>query len=253
MAKQKKRTLLVDVDQLLHRIAVGCQRTWQEDDGTVYPFGDAEEAKQRVDNEIAVWLRRTKSDAARFALTCNDWNWRLDVLKSYKGNRRDAPSSKPILLPYLRKYMMKVYKATKVFSLEADDVTSIWLTDPRIRGEKVLLSYDKDLLCTPGLHCDPGRHGFELFEVTEEEATRHHFTQTLTGDTADGYKGCPGCGPIGAENVLGKEVTWDAVVAAFERKKLTEDDALQQARVAHMLRYGDYDYKTKEVKLWNPK
>jgi DNA polymerase-1 len=42
------------------------------------------------------------------------------------------------------------------------------------------------------------------------------------------------------------------VVAAFESKGLTEEDALVQARVARICRASDYDFKTKEVKLWNP-
>jgi hypothetical protein len=43
---------------------------------------------------------------------------------------------------------------------------------------------------------------------------------------------------------------WEAVVAAFEKAKLTEADALVQAQVARICRASDYDFKTKKVKLW---
>ena len=39
---------------------------------------------------------------------------------------------------------------------------------------------------------------------------------------------------------------------AFEKKGLTEDDALLQARVARILRASDYDFKKKEPIMWTP-
>jgi len=33
---------------------------------------------------------------------------------------------------------------------------------------------------------------------------------------------------------------------------LSKHDAIRQARLARILRYGDYNPKTKEVKLWKP-
>ena len=46
---------------------------------------------------------------------------------------------------------------------------------------------------------------------------------------------------------------WNKVVAAYEKKGQTVGDALMTARLARILREGDYDYSTGEVKLWNPK
>jgi DNA polymerase-1 len=43
---------------------------------------------------------------------------------------------------------------------------------------------------------------------------------------------------------------WKIVVKAYEKAGMNEQDALQQARVARILRHGEYDKKTGEVKLW---
>jgi len=43
---------------------------------------------------------------------------------------------------------------------------------------------------------------------------------------------------------------WKIVVGIYKDKGFTEKEALQQARVARILRHGDYNKKTGEVKLW---
>lgn len=75
------------------------------------------------------------------------------------------------------------------------------------------------------------------------------------GDTADGYKGCPGMGDKRTRKLL--ETTprrdwWKAVVECYEKKKLTESDALQQARVARMLTADLWNPTKKTLILWKP-
>ena len=101
------------------------------------------------------------------------------------------------------------------------------------------------------------RDPIELREVTEEEADYNHMLQTLTGDAADGYPGCPGIGPKTAEKLLagvGRTYAemWPIVVEQYAKKGLSEGIALTQARIARICRRDDYDFKRKEVKLWNP-
>jgi DNA polymerase-1 len=96
-----------------------------------------------------------------------------------------------------------------------------------------------------------------MLTVTEDEADYWHMFQTLTGDTVDGFKGCPGMGPVGAQKLLGEAMAtedgmWPYVVKAYEKKKLTEADALTQARLARILRWGDWDKNKKEPILWTP-
>ena len=74
----------------------------------------------------------------------------------------------------------------------------------------------------------------------------------MTGDSADGYKGCPGIGEVRAEKLL-KDGTWEEVVGAYSKAGLDEEDALRQAQVAHILQSpSEYNKKTGEVALWKP-
>ena len=53
-------------------------------------------------------------------------------------------------------------------------------------------------------------------------------------------------------NVLDEKEAWQVVVETYASKGLTEEEALQQARVARILRHTDYDVEKEEVVLWKP-
>ena len=56
---------------------------------------------------------------------------------------------------------------------------------------------------------------------------------------------------VTAEKLLDTNgATWGAVLAAYVDKGYTEDDALVQARVARILREGDYSDRV--INLWSP-
>lgn len=244
----KKRTLLIDADILLYTESMAVEREfdWGDDWWTLH--ADLREAQERVD----VWLLDIKdlldADAVLLALTGRQ-NWRKDVLPTYKSNRKGK--RKPVIYPALKQYVMDAYKCAMFDRLEADDVMGILQTDPNDTLETVIVSEDKDMLSIPGLLYRPIRPEEGIQEVTVEDADRNHMLQALTGDSTDGYGGCPGIGPKTAEKIL-KENDWRLVVAAYEKAGLTEEDALQQARVARILRYGEYDSKKDEVNLWTP-
>jgi DNA polymerase-1 len=75
--------------------------------------------------------------------------------------------------------------------------------------------------------------------------------QTLTGDKTDGYPGLEGIGPVKADKIL-KEGTYEEVLQAYRNAGFNDEFALSQARCARILRHGEYDWATKEIKLWNP-
>lgn len=154
----------------------------------------------------------------------------------------------------------------------------ILATNPRIiKGEKIIVSADKDMLTIPS---KVYRNG-EVIEVSPEEANFNFLMQTLTGDITDGYPGCPGMGPVTAATALKglvgyepyehtiergkrkgeietrwKEINvptmWDAVIHQYVRAGLTAEDALLQARLARILHNSDYDHEKKEPILWKP-
>jgi len=133
-------------------------------------------------------------------------------------------------------------------NLEADDCIGILATTKK---NSIIVSGDKDFKSVPGRFFDYKRG--EFYDISVDKADYWHLYQTLIGDTADNYSGCPGIGEKTAEKILAEGATWACVVAQYEKKGLTEADALVQARVARILRREDYDMKIKEPILWTPK
>lgn len=173
-------------------------------------------------------------------------NFRKEVYPRYKHNRKGI---RPIGWSSMRAHAQDAYGAFYKTPLEGDDLVGIYGGVPG----NVIVSIDKDLRTVPGLHLDNATG--ELIEIDEQAADRWWMTQTLTGDSVDGYPGCPGIGKVRAERMLEEcepvlADMWPVVVAAFEKQGLTEDDALVQARLARILRPNDYDGES--ITLWQP-
>ena len=85
-------------------------------------------------------------------------------------------------------------------------------------GCYVLASIDKDLKQIPGIHYNWQKE--LVTDVNLLEADYWFYFQVLTGDSADGYAGCPGIGVKRARIVLenATENPWAYVVAAFASK-----------------------------------
>jgi 5'-3' exonuclease len=171
--------------------------------------------------------------------------FRHSLYPEYKKGR----SRKPLAFSDVRARMKAEWRCVEIKGLEADDVMGILATKPGDR-ESIIVARDKDMKGVPAKVWD----GLKFTNVTEDEADYFHMYQTLTGDVTDGYKGCPGVGPKGAEVILQtpRPNLWGAVAHAYEKKGLTEADALLQARLARILRWRDWDSKKKEPILWTP-
>ncbi len=240
------KKLLVDADIMIFQSAASNQKVYVWDEEISSEVIDRDKAIEDVESFIDSLLKSTGTKEALFCFSSSP-NFRYSVLPSYKHNRKGK--EKPKLLPDLRAYVEENYPTKIKPCLEADDVLGILAT---ISPNKyVLASIDKDLLQIPATHYN-WRTG-ETVEVSVEEADRFFYKQVLTGDSTDGYKGCPSIGQKRAEKIL-DEITngdyWTAIVATYEKKGLTEKDALQQARVARILRKSDYDFVSNEPKMW---
>lgn len=243
-----KRTLLIDGDIVIHQTAASCEQVicWDPDEDIWSTTADAREAKQRVDCEIRWYKDFLEADDVIMCFTAPD-NFRNDVAEYYKSNRRK--NRKPTIFPELRRYCLEAYTSKVIDRLEADDVMGILATSRAIKGTKIIVSEDKDLLQIPGYVYRPGEP--EVRKITRKDADRWFYTQCLTGDSTDGFPGLPGCGPKTAEKIL--EVgCWDEVVQAYEKKGLNEEEALRQARLARILRTTEYNLRTKKLTLWSP-
>lgn len=241
------RTILIDADITLYQVATTNEEPTRFHNGLWVLWADESKTKKDFDEAIENIVTQTNADDYLLCLT-SPTNFRKDILPSYKGNRKET--RKPMMLPFLREHVMKNHKYDMREGLEGDDLLGIYGTDPNAKDERVIFSADKDMKTLPAKHWDAD--WALVREITEEDANRWWLYQSLTGDTTDGYKGCPKVGPVAANKILDKDCSWEAVVAAFEKAGLSTFEALQQAQVARILRYENYDLETDTLKVWNP-
>lgn len=242
------RTLvLVDGDIIAYTAAAAVERTTLWDDDTLSITADLDEAKNAFDTVLAAGLKEVEDADAEVIMVFspNGPVFRHGLWPTYKEGRK----RKPMAVAPLKEWASERFKTKVVPNLEADDVLGILATHPRnLSRRRVIVTGDKDLAQIPCNILDIKRQTWT--EVEEEDADLTHLIQTLTGDTTDNYPGCPGIGAKRAPSIAAGG--WEAVVAAYEKAKLTEEDALLQARLARILRFTDYDHTNKEPLLWRP-
>lgn len=270
---------LIDADIIAYQAALAAQKAIRWDDAIWTLHADEGEAERTFDGMVEKIKEAVDADEVILVVTEGD-NWRYEILPTYKQNR--DPTKKPILLSHLRARAVSQGAYLRP-PLEGDDCIGILQTLPKNVGKTITCSLDKDFKTIPGRHYNFKKNAF--FEITEAEADYWHMYQTLTGDTTDGYIGCPGIGPETAAELLANpvvfyqedrvlksgprkgevekqwkkrpleegETVWDMVVSCFAKAGLGEEEALRQARVARICRSSDYDFKTKKVILWKPK
>jgi DNA polymerase-1 len=248
------RTLLTDADIIAFKVAAVCEEgfDWNGNGEKAYVV-DEEKARREADrivNEIADTL-----NAHQVVICLSDpvANWRKAFDPTYKDHR--AALRRPELLMYVKRYLAEEWPSYIRDRLEADDVMGILATHPSIiKGEKVMVSEDKDMRTVPGLLYNPNRAELGVIEIDDLDADRFHMWQTVCGDQTDGVPGCPKAGPAAAEEIpfADRDELWDLVLFEFCSRGHTEDDAIHQARLLHILRATDYNFDTKKVRLWNP-
>ena len=152
----------------------------------------------------------------------------------------------------MRQHIMDKHNGVMWKNLEADDVMGIMATEPT-QEDRVLVSIDKDMRTIP---CTLSNDGSTTTQIPQRLADYNFMLQVLTGDKVDGYDGIDGVGIKTAEKLIKKYTNvplldlWKIVKGIYKDKGYTEKEALQQARVAHILRHGEYNKKTGKVKLW---
>lgn len=275
-------TLLIDGDLWAHRVAAAEETAVDFGGGSFALSADLETGIANLDATLEDFRERLDADRMIVAIS-DDLNYRKEVMPGYKANRAEVRY--PMLRPALLQHLKDAYETFIWPKLEADDVLGILATNPKVvKGEKVIVTMDKDLRTVPGLHWNPMKEGEEgkgPTEIGEREAELGFLAQVLSGDTVDGYSGCPGIGKVRAERLVREPVRlvyspeeikrgpnkgtmrdrwlsepttdiWECIVSHYEKVGLTEEDALQNARVARILRHGEYDYNKQEPILWTP-
>lgn len=178
--------------------------------------GDLVTAKQKVDTIIDEIIFNANT-AELIGFLGGKGNFRYQVVKdfpikvpAYKGNRT---SERPPYFYEIKQYLIDKYKFNTVNGIEADDAVAICMT--RL-DSGVCISTDKDLLQVPGKHIQSTYVGYRHYDVTKEgtldlsenrkkiEGTgdRLLWSQMLTGDGVDNFKGIPKMGPVKSVKLL---------------------------------------------------
>ena len=231
----KPLTLLIDADYFLYRAANASEEELEFDSDTTVVVGSFSRGQSIFRQSIKDFT--TKFDTDKVLLTFTDTrNFRKEVDPSYKGNRTKR---KPCGYKKLKTWAMQTWPSVLKPGLEADDVMGILATNGSL-DNFILISPDKDMQQIPVRIYDLKN------EFTQDPiAARYKLAeQVLTGDSTDGYSGCPGIGPKRAGGILSKvkdENYWPAIVKTYEEAGCTEEDAVRNLRLANILKAEHWD------------
>ena len=236
--------LLVDADYVVYKCCAGAETEIDWGDDVILVTSKFSEAYASVKRELLKLVNQYLWDVPELILFFSDSrNFRKSIQPSYKGHRN---RKKPCGYKRVINALKNEYEVIVMPELEADDAIGIYAT---ANPGSVICSPDKDMRQIPGKLFDMSEH----IHITKPEGERWHLIQTLAGDQTDGYAGVPGIGVKRAITLFEeKGYSWKTVVKAFAEKGLSEEVALENARLARILTATDYDFFTKQPILWTP-
>jgi 5'-3' exonuclease len=267
----------IDADILLHRAVSFLDPDWGGE-----PVNDWKTGILYFEKLLQKWLKEVGDHSDYHLIISVGPNFRKGLFDDYKGNRKDIIPH-PALAD-LKLAVMSWQETVWELGIEADDLIGIRVSE---NPNTVALSADKDFLTVPCTLMIPTSHGRKVPDwhtITEAEADRNWMIQSMTGDTIDNYPGIFGVGTVKASDIYdnprltvkaptelwkrgpkkgspkpvawidGPPCTpWQAMVSLAQSKGMSESQMIQMAQLARILRDGDYDFETKEVKLWRPR
>lgn len=242
--------ILVDADMVVFKCSAAVEKVIKWDHNLYTLHSDCNEAIDKLEESMKYYIQQilayTKAKEYRVVMMFSDReNFRKTLLPTYKSDRKDK--RKPICYNGVVEYVEQNYEFMRTPGLEADDLLSI---NAGLMDNVCIVSGDKDLLQIVGLNYN---HLTDKFtEVSAEESLYQHYFQCLVGDKTDFYDGVPGIGKVTAKKLLASSCTWDTIVAAYEKKGISYDDMMIQARVAKILTADLWESNASEVILWTP-
>lgn len=188
----------------------------------------------RIESTIEKYLERFETIDYRIYLSCKRAQcFRRKLDPAYKAHRDGRES--PPMLERAREYLIEVHNAITHPHLEADDLIGLACTQ-RDDTCHIAVTQDKDAATVPMFWYN---HRKDIFAETQpEQALRNLMIQVLVGDTADGYKGCPGIGPVKANKLIGESTHrgWQKIFRAYLKKGLKRADLQRTYILAKILR-----------------
>jgi len=258
------KTALIDADIIAYTESAMQKR---ED-----PFGDSDLAESKcVDlcgpsalQTVKNWAAEAGCERILLVFSPPDGsNFRKALDPTYKAHRK---SVKPPAYNNLVAFMKIHHEWMHIHNLEGDDVLGILSTD-----DTVIVSTDKDMQTIPNTWLYNPNKMVEPIWTSLAHADHYWMTQTITGDPTDGYKGAYLAGPKTAEKALvfgsSLGVLWDCVLDVYNAQQEKARDrqlskglvvetafqaALRNARMARILRPGDYNLAANRRRLWHP-
>ena len=235
--------LLIDSDFVVYKCCAAAESEIDYGDDVIIVTTTIKDAYSCVKRELNRIANKFGSFDEMILFFSDSKNFRKDIQKDYKGHRN---RKKPCGYRRVIKKLTEEYSVIRMPTLEADDAMGIYATK---NTGNIIVSPDKDMKQIPGMLWNFD----DSFTITKEEGAKWHLIQSLAGDNTDGYAGVPGIGVKRATSLFEeKGYSWKTVVAAFKEKGLSEDIALDNARLAKILTNEDYDDEKMEPILWNP-
>ena len=235
--------LLIDCDFVVYKCCAAAESEIDFGDDVIVVTSTFKDAYSCVKRELNRIANKFGSFDEMILFFSDSKNFRKDIQKDYKGHRN---RKKPCGYRRVINKLSEEYSVIKMPTLEADDSMGIYATK---HTGNIIVSPDKDMKQIPGM-----LYNFdESFTIDKSEGEKWHLIQAMAGDNTDGYAGVPGIGVKRAVSLFEeKGYSWKTVVGAFKEKGLSEDIALENARLAKILTTEDYDHEKREPILWNP-
>ena len=243
-------TLLIDADWLIYNSCCACEEDtrWTEHEHTLH--SDERDIMNMIDNRIDVY--KTIAGEKHDIVMCftSYPTFRHEIFPEYKIHR--IGKRKPLALRSVINNCKKIYDCVSYPNLEGDDVLGLLATNGQYKNP-IIVSVDKDMRTIPCKLIAAE----EVEHITEKKANRHWFEMSIAGDSTDGIVGVKGTGMVTATKLLADtpdtiDALWSKVAETYTKKGYSLADAILNARLTRILREGDYNYSTGEVKLWNP-
>ena len=260
MKPTKPFELLIDADPLLYQSLLASEEEIEWTDNDIWTLvADLKQAKEIFNAKVTDLIHL--SGCSLYSLCFSDTkNFRKEFAPYYKGNRKGK--RKPVGFKAFKEWAMEEGVSNEAVgrsllwpNLEADDIIGILGTEPKPKHPRVIYSIDKDLDNIAGIHFkieekDDDVHVLFL-TLTPEESYKNFLTQCLSGDPVDNISGLKGYGKVKSTKALEKSPTWRTVVSTYISSGMSEADAVETARLVHILHWDDYNMETGKVRLWN--
>jgi len=235
--------LLIDCDFVVYKCCAAAESEIDFGDDVIVVTSTFKDAYSCVKRELNRIANKFGSFDEMILFFSDSKNFRKDIQADYKGHRN---RKKPCGYKRVIKKLSEEYSVIKMPTLEADDAMGIFATK---HTGNIIVSPDKDMKQIPGMLWNFD----ESFTITKEDGAKWHLIQSMAGDNTDGYAGVPGIGVKKAAALFEeKGYSWKTVLEAFKEKGLSEDIALENARLARILTNEDYDDEKMEPIPWNP-